>query len=180
MKEKNIISQLITGLDSATASDVGVRSAGGDVDIDPPEIIISWSSQRLTEYNGAKNRGGYDLDGDGNKLGNEYHQYYQAEPDFLVRTEKEETLHDLANTIQDRFSPYESDSSLFDGDTAEWEVGELGPRDNPVFEPDWYQAGLVVRFTFVRKTTDSQDTLDTIQKDTEISTSLDDGEITIN
>lgn len=179
MKEKFILRDIIDDLDAATASGVDVRTVGGDQDVDPPEIVIDWNAPRLSRYGGHNNRGGFTTDVDGNKDGYEFHQYYRMEADCIIRSEDEEEMTDLANTVQDTFAPYEHDASLFDVDTAEWEVGSQSPRENAVLEPDWYQIGVPLEFVFVRRSTATEDTLETINKDTDIDITLEDGEITI-
>lgn len=176
MKEEDIIAQLIDEIDAATASNVGVRTDGGDADIDPPEVIIDFSSSRIDGVTGHTNLGGFTWSGS-DKTGWEFHQYYLATADCIARDTDEGGVHGLLNTIQDAFSPYEYNSDWFHADTREWAIGDVAPRDNPVMEPDWFQYGVPIQFEYVRKVTKSADTLDTVNTTVdEESDTLEDGD----
>lgn len=186
MKEQDAIAQIISELDSITANDVGVRTEGTDQEVDPPEIILETSAARLPAENGHTSFGGFVTDENDDKVGWEFHQYFQLTIDFLGREIDEADAYSLLETIQSHFASYEYNADWFDSETTEWEVGDVSPRSNPVIEPDWYEVGVPVRFKYVRKTTKMADEVagvDTITDVpvtvTEDSDTLDDGEIII-
>lgn len=181
MKEQDAIADILDDIVLATPlTESSVRTAGGDSDVALPEVIISWDAPRLPAYNGANTLGGYTTDNSGNKDGYEFHLYYQMNVDCLVRHHKEQSRDDFINDIQDQFALYEYNPDNFNSDTAEWEVGSAAPRNNPVAEPDWYQAAVPVTFVLLRRHTVSADTLETINQtdaDKLMDTSLEDGEV---
>lgn len=182
MKEKNIIQQVIAEIDNITESNVGVRTIGGDQDVNPPEVIIDWNADRQAGRNGHHPRGGFITDAQGDEIGYELHLYWRANVECLARSYSETEANDILNTVQDHFSVYEYNSDFFDSDTAMWSIGDLGPRANAVVEPDWYELGVPLRFEYLRRVarTTDYDTLETIQKEiTEDSDTLVDGETTI-
>lgn len=186
MKEQDAIAQIISEIDSLTASDVGVRTEGSDQEVSPPEIILDTSSARLPAENGHVSFGGYVTDADGNKIGWEFHQYFQLSIDFLAREIDEADAYSLLEMLQAHFAAYEYTPDWFDPDTTEWQVGDISPRANPVIEPDWYEVGVPVQFKYVRKTTKTADEVSGVDTITDIpvtvtedSDTLDDGEIII-
>lgn len=183
MKEEDAVAQVLDEIASATSlADGDVRTAGGDQDLDPPEVIVSWQAPRLTGYNGSNNFGAYTTDGQGTKTGREYHIYFRFEADITVRTFDEVEAHTLLRDIQNAFMPYEYSAESFHADTAEWDVGSQSPRDNPIFEPDWYEIGFPLRFTLLRRTTETATAIADITKtdeDSYIDTTLEDGEVTL-
>lgn len=183
MKEQDAIAKILDEVANATslATD-SVRTEGGDESVNPPEVIISWFSERLDTYNGANPYAGTATDASGNEDAFLFHLYYQMSVDCLVRAQKEIVKDNNINNIQDQFAEYEYDAARFHADTAEWSVGSSEPRNNPVMEPDWYQSAVPLRFVLVREIEVSEDTLGTVEvtgANDIIDSSLEDGDITV-
>lgn len=175
MRERDIIPQLIDEIDAATASDVGVRTTGGDQDVDVPEVLVDWNATRMLNENGHNSKGGYATDGIGNKTGIEHHTYWSMEADCIARSYDESERDTVLHEIQSAFIPYEKDAEAFHRDTREWEIGNSGPRSNPVVEPDWYEAGVLLRFEYVKRVEETgKDTIQTIDTSVEADESLED------
>lgn len=175
MREDAIVVQLKTEIENATASGVDVRTTGGDQDVDPPEVIIDWDSTRLSDENGHNSFGGYLTDASGNKTGIEHHSYWRFEADCRIRSYEELERDQMLDSVQMAFLPYEKSSEDFDSDTAEWEVGNGGPRENPIIENDWYESGVLVGFKYLKRADETgRDYIDTIQKNVDVDESLDD------
>lgn len=154
MNEDEIVAQLVSEVDAATASDVSVRTSGGDQTAEPDQVIINWDTGRV-ELNGHNSFGGYLTDGNGNNTGIEHHTYFQMEADCQLVFNDELKRDQAIDTIRDAFTPYEYDATKFDEDTAEWAVLMASPRSNDQFEPDWYVGGVVLRFWYVTRTDES-------------------------
>lgn len=167
MREDQIIAKIRSELNSQTASDVDVRTAGGDQDVDPPEIIIEWTSRRLPNRAGHLPIVGNTTDASGNKTGYEYHLYSEMEINCTIRSYDEVERDKMLDSLQSYFLPFEEDSSKFHKDTGEWEVGGESPRGNPVIEPDWYEIGLMLSFEYVKRVTESEDTIEAVNKTVE-------------
>jgi len=167
MREDQILADVILDIQSATPGSYDVRLRGGDQDINPPSVILRWNATRIPQAVGHKPIGGFQTDNSGNRTGVEDHAYFRMEINCLVRDtdeiEKDKTVDDL----QMAFLPYERDSSQFDADTREWEVSDVRSRGNQIVEPDWYESGVVLRFEYVKKSTDTNvsDYLKTINKE---------------
>jgi hypothetical protein len=172
MNEDEIVAQLVTELDGATADSVAVRTSGGDQKAEPDQVIIDWDSGRVME-NGHNSFGGYITDPDGHNVGIEHHTYFEMEADCQLVFNDELKRDEAIDTIRDAFVPYEYDAKQFDKDTAEWEILMASPRTNNQFEPDWYVGGVVLRFMYVTRTDETGfDNIDTITQDVEINQSL--------
>lgn len=167
MKEYDILKFLLLDIESGTSGTIPVRTEGGDQGANPPEIVVSWDSTRLPDYNGHTPYVGAQTDDAGNATAKEYHSYFTMNADVLVRHEEEFERDKLLSEIHDQFVPYEDDASMFSDDTSQWQIGIAGPRSNSFVEPDWYEAGIPTSFTYVKRTevTDASrlpGTLDTI------------------
>lgn len=173
MRETDIIEQIITELESTMASDVQVRTEGGDQDVNPPEVIVEWNARRLSGRNGHNNIGGFTTDANGNRDGIEFHQYFRMTVDTKLRYYDEVTRDVVLDELHDYFQPIVYDADQFDSDTMLWEVGTTNPSPNSLLEPDWYEVGLLIQFTFVKRATQSFDTLETINKDITLDESID-------
>lgn len=164
MKEQAIIQQVRGDLQAALPASVGVRTAGGDGAAGPPLCIINWNSVRLPNENGANPYAGPTRDDSGAATGREFHRFHRMELDLTIRAYDEADRDSWLSDVADYFLPYEYDASVFDSDTTEWEVGDPEPRSNPVVEPDWYEAGIVVRFRYVSRVQREGDTLTSVQE----------------
>lgn len=167
MNESDILKFLLLDIDSATTDSIPVRTEGGDQAANPPEVIVSWNSTRLPNFQGHTNYACPVKDSNGVSTAKEYHAYYEMTADVLVRYESEKKRDDTLHEIQQYFFPYEADGDSFDKDTLDWEVGGAAARDNSFVEPDWYEASVPLTFTYVKRTevTDPSripDTLSTI------------------
>lgn len=164
MREYEIIPQLKSDIESVTGNEVDVRTTGGDQDVDPPEVIIDWSATRLPNENGHNSFGEYITDDNGNHVGIEYHGYWRMEVDFRLRYYDEFTRDEVLDAVQMAFLPYEKDADAFNEDTARWEVGSAGPRENSVLEMDWYSAGVPVSFVYLKRSeNDNMDYIESIE-----------------
>jgi hypothetical protein len=175
LKEQAIVQQSLSDLDTALLSSVTVRTGGGDEGAGPPLGILNWDSTRLSE-NGANPFAKIVRDSNGDAIGVELHRYHRMSLDIVIRAYDEGDRDSWLSDVADAFLPYEYDASSFHADTTEWEVGDAEPRSNPLVEPDWYEAGLTVRFTYVSRVTltgdDSPaDTLTSVQETVDGSTS---------
>lgn len=176
MKEYDIISQMINELDAATAADVDVKTIGDDKDIDPPEVILDWDKRRLSDYNGHNSFGAYIKNNSDENIGIEHHAYFRMEVECIARSYDEFERDDLADTVEMAFIPYEKDATKFHRDTGEWDIEGTRPRENPVFEPEWFDSGVLVSFLFVKRMDDKNvpDPIRTIQQDVTVDESLED------
>lgn len=173
MKEAAIIQQIRSEIDEATEANVDVRTVGGDQNVGVPEVILEWNHSRIPGGNGHSSFGGYVTDSNGEKIGVEHHTYWTMEVDCVARFYTEADRDAALNTIQSAFIPYENDSSAFNADTREWDVGSTEPRNNPVLEPDWYEAGILLTFEYMKRVEETgKDTLSDIEYDIQISESL--------
>lgn len=152
MKEDDIVDQLRDEIVAAISSDVEVRTSGGDQDALPPVVVIDWNASRIPNANGHNTRGGYITDSNSNNVGVEHHTYWRMTADCIAREYSESDRDAILNSIHDAFIPYEWDATDFHEDTREWEVGNSGARSNPIVEPDWYEAGILLEFDFVKRT----------------------------
>lgn len=173
MREDDIVAKIIDEVDAITNNDVQVRTGGGDQNVDPPEVILRWDTDRLPDANGHRSFGGYLYDSNENKIGVEYHTYWSFNCDFQLRYYSEAQRDITMDNIQMHFVPYEDNPDRFDPDTRSWEVGVTGPRNNPIREPDWYSVGATVRFEFLkRKQVTGEDTIDSIDRTVEVDETL--------
>lgn len=173
MREDAIVAEMIDEIDAITPIEVGVRTSGGDQNVAPPEVIINWNTDRLTDANGHRAFGGYVFNSNGDRIGVEYHTYWQFTADIQLRHYKEGERDQQMHDIQMHFVPYEDNPNAFNSDTREWEVGATGPRNQPVREPDWYSVGVLVTFEFLkREQTTGQDVIDTIEQDVAVDETL--------
>jgi hypothetical protein len=166
MIEDEIVAQLVTELNSATGPNVDVRTAGGDQNVEPPEVILRWDSSRVANMPGHRPVAAH------TETGYESHLYFNMDVDCLVRDYDESAVYETLNDLHLYFVPFEREASNFDEDTYEWEVGTSSPRDNPVVEPDWYEVGFIVEFGFVKKTNEGEDTIDSAGDEIEITKQL--------
>jgi hypothetical protein len=83
--------------------------------------------------------------------------------DVTIRAYEEADRDVWLSDVEDAFSPFEYEPSLFHEDTTEWEIGEANPRSNPVVEPDWYEGGLTIRFKYVSRVLHDADRLTSVQ-----------------
>jgi hypothetical protein len=164
MKEHDILKYLLLDINDATPAEFDVRTEGGDEPADPPEVIVSWDATRLPNYNGHTTYVGPIRNSSGDAVGKEYHQYFTFDADMLVRHEDELTRDQILSDLHTYFAPYEADGTQFNPDTANWSLGVAGPRSNSFVEPDWYEAGVPVSFTYVKRAeqTDSSELPGTI------------------
>lgn len=173
MNAEDIVAQLVSEIDAATASDVDVRTIGGDDDVTPPDIILDWTVSRIPDANGHTPHGGYIEDGSGNKTGVEHHTYWSFEADCTARSYNEQARDQFLRDIQDAFVVYEGSPAEFDRDTRSWEIGSSGPRENSVIEPDWYEAGILIGFEYMRRTDETgRDHIETVNDSVEVNESL--------
>lgn len=173
MNEEEIAAQLVSEIDDATDSDVNVMTIGDDDKVTPPDVVIDWTTTRVSGANGHKSIGGYITDGDGNKTGIEHHTYWSFEADCIARSYSEQARDEYLRSIQDAFIPYEESPAAFHVDTREWEVGTSGLRENSFIEPDWYEAGILVSFQYLRRTDETgRDTLEQVDDTVEVDDSL--------
>lgn len=150
MNEDEIITQLINTLDADFPAGVRVKTEGGDTEIDPPEIVVSWSSTREPTHAGHTPYVGPLTDDSGTAIGLEYHMYQLFDADVLLRYEDEVTADQAIDTIHERFLMYEDRPSDFHQDTMQWVVGSASPRDNSFVEPDWYERGVSLSFVYLK------------------------------
>lgn len=170
MREDELVDQMLDEINNAVPADYDVRTPGGDQDALPPVIVVDWNATRLANANGHNTKGGYTTDGSGNKTGIEHHTYWGMEADCIVRSYSENERDTILNTVQSAFIPYEKNSTAFDSDTREWEIGSSGPRNNPVLEPDWYESGILVQFEYVKRTDETgKDTIQDIEYDIQVT-----------
>lgn len=172
MKEQTIVQQVLTDLNTALPATVTVRTGGGDDGAGPPLCILDWDATRLPGENGHNPLGKIVRDVNGDATGRELHRYYRMELDVVIRAYDESDRDVWLSDVADHFLPYEYDASAFHADTTEWEVGDAEPRSNPAVEPDWYESGLVVRFKYVSRVTQTDDTLGTVQEGVYVDESL--------
>lgn len=168
MREQDIIFEAISDLNAALPEEFEVRTGGGDESGKPPLCILNWESQRLNE-NGSNPLAAILRDGAGNATGREFHRYYLMELYLIIRADDEGSRDLFLSDVADAFLPYEYDSSAFDDDTTEWEVGNPKPRSNPVFEPDWYEGGLTIRFKYVSRVEQDADSLTSIPQSVDVN-----------
>lgn len=169
MNEQDIITQFLSDLTYSLPPNVEARTDGGDENTNPPYVIVRWRSERLRGENGTNPFAGVTRDPvAGNATGRELHQYFEFVADCVVRTYDESERDVLLDAVDDSFLPYEYDSELFHPDTAEWRVGGAEPRSNPAVEPDWYEGGKVVRFKYVKRVTQTTDTLGATQHNIDV------------
>lgn len=176
MREDEILAKLIDILDTETANDVSVQTAGLDaVDNDAalPAIIIDWRATRIPDAPGHNSRGGVTTDNNGDKDGHEHHSYWSFEADCLLRYQDEVERDKVAHNIQQAFMPYETSPENFNKDTTEWEIGSSGPRNNSVVEPDWYQSGVLITFDYVKRSTEDADVIDTVNTTYDVDENID-------
>jgi len=166
MKEQDIIFKVIDILET-NFSDFDVQTEGGGGDASLPAINVSWSSQRRPDIGGHDILSGYTRDSGGNVTQVHLNHYYQIEIDFEVQSYDEGLRDNTLNDIQAKFIEYEWKPDDFHQDTFEWVVGEVSPRNNPVIEPDWYEAGLVVTFNFVKEVVKDADGMEAITESVE-------------
>lgn len=170
MKEHEIIPQLRNEIMAATASDVQVRTVGGDQDVDVPEIIIDWSASRVNDANGHNSFGDYLTDSNGNHIGIEHHTYWEMQADLIARHHSENARDEQLHSVQSAFIPYESNPKAFHEDTRSWEVGSTGPRENAVLEPDWYEAGVLISFEYLKRSDETgKNYIETIDESIQVS-----------
>jgi hypothetical protein len=162
VNEQDIIFKSISDLETALPSKFNVRTPGGDASGSPPLCILRFEATRINE-NGINPLADVLRDNSGNAIGMEFHRYHRAELDIEIRTYDESERDLLLSDVMDAFLPYEYDSSGFHKDTTEWEIGSPSPRSNPVVEPDWYEGGLTIRFTYVSRVEQTADPLTSIQ-----------------
>jgi hypothetical protein len=174
MREDEILANIIEEIESATPDGVGVRTDGGDVGTAPPEAIIIWNADRLDGENGHKSFGDYVTDNAGNNIGVEYHSYWRMELDIQLRYYEEVVKDQVMHDIQMHLLPFEDNPSEFHKDTYEWVIGTVGPRNQPMREPDWYSTGIQVVFEYIKRTEETRgDAITDIENDVEITEIID-------
>lgn len=151
MKEHEILKYLILDISDAFSESVPVRTEGGDQSANPPEAVISWDSTRLENYQGHTPYKGPIRDSSGNAVGKEYHGYFLMDADVLVRHDDELKRDKMLDELHRKFVPVEDEPSIFDDDTSEWSVGVSSPRSNSFVEPDWYEMGVPISFTYLKR-----------------------------
>lgn len=157
MKEQDIIAKVVTLLTNNFPS-FNVQTVGtdeGDGEVSLPALVVKWDTERRSEYQGHDGIAGYTRDTNGDVTGAKYQRYHRMELDIEVKSKDEGERDVTLSDVQDLFLPFERDSGRFHSDTFEWEVGSVKPRNNPVIEPDWYQAGITVRLRFVHEVVDN-------------------------
>lgn len=170
MKEQEIVFKIRADLARSLPTVYRVRTRGGDASASPPLCLIDWNSVRISE-NGANPFARPLRDGTGAATGRELHRYHRMELDVAIRTYDESERDLLLSDVVDAFLPYEYDSSAFHEDTAEWEVGNPTPRSNPVVEPDWYEGGLTIRFKYVSRVQQDDNSITSISKSVDVDES---------
>jgi len=165
MKEYDILKYLLLDIENATSASVDVRTEGGDQSADPPEVVVSWSSERLDSYAGHRPPTETLRDANGNANGKRHQAYFEMTADILVRHTDEFQRDTILDELHTYFVPCEADPSLFDEDTAQWRIGVSGPRGVAFVEPDWYESGIPLSFVYKKDidVTDSGRLPDTIE-----------------
>ena len=148
MKEYDILKYLLLDIEDATSASVDVRTEGGDQSADPPEIVVSWSPQRLEDYAGHRPPTEILRDSNGNANGKRYQSYFEMSADILVRHTDELERDKIIDELHTHFLPYEADPSIFSRDTAQWQIGVGAPRGLAFVEPDWYESGIPLSFIY--------------------------------
>ena len=156
MKEYDILKYLLLDIEDATSAPVDVRTEGGDQSANPPEIVVSWSPQRLEDYAGHRPPTEILRDSNGHATGKRYQSYFEMSADILVRHTDEFERDKIIAELHDHFVPYEADPSIFSEDTAQWRIGVGAPRGLAFVEPDWYESGIPLSFIY-KKDTDVTD-----------------------
>jgi hypothetical protein len=151
MKEHEILKYIILDISDAVDNGIAVRTEGGDQPANPPEIVVSWTADRLDNYNGHTSYVGPVRDSGGNAAGRRFHTYFLMDLDVMVRHEDELERDKLLHEIHEALVPYEYDPSAFNDDTAEWSCGVASPRNNSFVEPDWYEMGIPVSFVYLKE-----------------------------
>lgn len=165
MREQDIIFKVV-GLLESEFPGFNVHTIGREGEVEIPAITIEWSTNRLPQYQGTNPIAGYETDADGSVTGVILQRYHSMELNIEVKSYDESERDNTLSDIQDLFLPYEWDADRFHEDTTEWQVGSIRPRNNPVIEPDWYQAGILVQFHFMDEVVNNDvDALTSIQED---------------
>jgi hypothetical protein len=172
MREDEILAKLVTELRAIVPSDYDVRVEGDDQKPEPPEVIIEWNATRDPNLPGHRTHAGNNYDQNGVAQTREHHLYSRMEADCIIRAFDDIDKDIVADDVQMGFLPYEDNSDAFDADTFQWEVAAPSPRNNPFVENDWYQSGVVLSFGYVKRDTETGDTIEDIQYDVEIDETL--------
>jgi len=165
VQEHEFIPDIIADIENVVATDVEVYTDGHDAvetKVDPPEVVIDWRATRLQYDGGHTSRQAHTTDGNGNKDKYEHHSYWEFRGDCLIRYYDEIKRDKIAHDIQMAFLPYEGDATNFHRDTRDWDIGATEPRPMLSVEPDWYTAGVVVSFEYLKRTTEDADVIDTV------------------
>jgi len=174
MNEGSIVPQLVSEVAAALPSDVDVRTAGGNTDITTPEVVIDWNTRRIPDGNGHNTVGGIITDADGDAIGIEHHTYWEMSADCIARATSEADRDQYLDTIQSAFIPYETTPEAFDPDTRSWDIGASGARENAAIEPDWYEAGVLLSFEYLKRVDETgKDTIETTDTNVTVDQSLD-------
>lgn len=162
MNRGDVVIGLLDDVRALVPDSISVRTQGGDQDTDPPEIILDYRENRMPYENGNTPFAGAVTDDNGNKVAKEYHTYWSVDADFQLRYYSERQRDAMVDIVQAAFVPYEADASKFDSDTREWQVASSGPRENTIVEPDWYEAGVLVQFEYIKRIEEDADTIEDI------------------
>lgn len=157
MTIEEFLVKMISVVESNTPSGVDVRVRGGDQNIEPDEVIVDYQIDGISNANGHTSLGGVNEDQNGYNESREFHQYYQIRVDLYVRMYNEIDKDSVAMGLTSLIGKYEYNSDLFHRDTRLWSTPDIGPSDNAMFDPDWYESVITVTTQLVHKTTGDQD-----------------------
>lgn len=170
MKEDDFITSVRDEVATALPGKYTVRTAGGDETSSPPVCILTYGTDSRNE-NGHTPYAGTVTDSSGDAIGEELHKYYTVTVDVNLKSYSERERDELKHSIREQFLPFERDSSYFNDDTFEWEVGGGSPGNQSQYERDWYTLGLTLRCGLLTRVqdTDNADTLTGVEETYDIS-----------
>jgi hypothetical protein len=165
MREDVILERILGDIINAVPNTVDVRVAGGDEDVDVPEVILEWRAVKQENANGHSPFAGMDTDQNGNHVARFFHAYYEMQIELTVRhpdeIEKDKIAHDIITALL----PYEYNATAFDPETRLWSVGDITANENPVVEPDWFESAVLVDFEYIKEVReDAPDYIESIEK----------------
>lgn len=161
MNDADAIVALLGLLRSAVA--VPVLTEEGERAIHVPGIVLTdVDFVPLRRRHGHQTWAGTTTDETGAETGYEQHFYYEMDVTLVARSESEEEADDLQAQVFAALAPYVDDARSIDADLLEIELGRASRKNDPIREPEWFEAGRQVTLRYLTRVTTTADRLASI------------------
>jgi hypothetical protein len=158
---------LVEVLDEVRAAlpGISVSTEQGEQTISVPGVVLSDPMhQPHSTYNGHQSYAGTTVNGSGVETGTEHHFYFWFSATIVARSEDEEQVDDMLDSVFDHFAPHADDPRSLHADFSQLNIGQAFRRVDAIREPDWFESGRELRILYVKRVTQAADALSSVDQ----------------